>query len=112
MVSKKINFDSSSAGIYFQIDKVKSKTNSEIFDASSLLLEDGSSNYFAAKKYGGGFGSRQNGFTDDRLLGSLKQQSIDQLDQNLFKEGNYTQAKSKKKGKTNRNENKSKDILQ
>ena len=40
-VSKRINFDSSPTGIYFQIDKVKIKTNSEIFDASRLLLQDG-----------------------------------------------------------------------
>ena len=41
-VSKMINFDNSPADIYFQIDKVKSKTNSETFDANSLLLQDGS----------------------------------------------------------------------
>ena len=80
LVSNRINFDSSSAGIYFQIDKVKSKTNSEIFDVSSLLFEDVSSNFFTEKKYGGGFESRQDRFGDDRITGWAKQQSIDQLE--------------------------------
>ena len=69
LVSNRINLDNSSAGVYFQIDKVKSKTNSEIFDASSLLFEDVSSNVFPEKKNGGGFGSRQDRFGDDRITG-------------------------------------------
>ena len=52
---------------YFQIDKVKSKTVSETFDAGSLLLQDGSSNDFTAKKYGSRIGSRQDRFGDDRI---------------------------------------------
>ena len=66
--SKRINFHNSPAGIYFQIDKVESKANSETFDASSLLLQDGSSNDFTTKMYGGGFGSRQDRFADDRII--------------------------------------------
>ena len=42
------------------------------------------------------------------LLGGLKQQSIDQLDQNFMI---MKHNKNLKKGKINRNENKNKDIL-
>ena len=98
LVSEMINFDKSPADIYFQIDKVKSKTNSETFDANSLLLQDGSSNDFTAKKYEDGFRSRQDRFRDDRIT-RQKQQSVDHLDRNFFQEDNDTHKKSKKKKK-------------
>lgn len=67
------------AGIYFQTDKFKSKTNSEKFDAYSLLQDD-SSNYFTAKNMEVDLNLDRIGMEMIELLGGLKHQTIDQLD--------------------------------
>ena len=95
-VSKIINFDGSPAVIYFQIDKVKSRANSETFGASSLLLQDGSSNGFAVKSMDVDLDLDKIGSEMIELLGRLRQQIADQLDRYFFQDDNDTQEKSKK----------------
>ena len=66
-ISKRINPENSTDDIYFEIDRVRSKKNSETFDANSLLLQNGSCNDIATK-YGNGFGSGQNRFRYGRVV--------------------------------------------
>ena len=66
-LTKRINPENLTDGINFQIDRAKSKANSEKFDANSLLLNNGSGNDIATK-YGNEFGSGYNRFGDGRVI--------------------------------------------
>ena len=50
-MSNRINHEEIDKGIYFQIDRVKSKTNTDTFEANTLLQKDGKSND-NSKKFG------------------------------------------------------------
>ena len=70
-VSKRVNEINSTDGIYFQIERVRSKTNSETFDAKvelSSLLQNGSDNDITSTKYGDGFGPGYHRFGDGRNI--------------------------------------------
>ena len=71
MVSNRINEKNSTDGIYFQIERVRSKTNSETFDAKvelSSLLQNGSGNDITSTKHGDGFGPGYYRFGDGRNI--------------------------------------------
>ena len=82
--------------MYFQIDRVKSKTNSEAFNINSLLFQNGSGNDIPTK-YGNGFGSGQNRFGDGRVIKrDEKQNNNNQLDRKFFKDDDCTHKKQPK----------------
>ena len=60
-MSNRINREETDKGIYFQIDRVKSKTNTDTFEANTLLQQNGVSND-NSKKFGSGYQ-----FTEDRI---------------------------------------------
>ena len=43
-MSNRINLEETQKGIYFQIDRARSKTNGDTFDANMLLQQNGTSN--------------------------------------------------------------------
>ena len=108
-VSKRINSNNSPAGIYFQIDNIKSKKNTDTFDARVVYCYKMAQAMMSQHKSMDVDLDLDNiGLEMVELLGGLKQQSIDQLDQNFMI---MKHNKNLKKGKINRNENKNKDIL-
>ena len=52
--STRMNQQEFEKGIYFQIDRVRSKTNKDTFEATTLLLQNGSCNN-SSKKFGSGY---------------------------------------------------------
>ena len=59
-MSNRIYHKETDKDIYFQTDRVKSKTNGDTFEASTLLQQDGANNDIS-KKFGSGYR-----FTKDR----------------------------------------------
>ena len=63
-MSNRINHEEIVKGIYFQIDRVKSKTNTDTFEANTLLQKNGASNN-NSKKFGGGYRFTEDSIRDD-----------------------------------------------
>ena len=55
----RINQQETEKGIYFQIDRVRSKTNEDIFEANALLRQNGASSD-SSKKFGSRFWPSEN----------------------------------------------------
>ena len=71
LINKQINEKSSTGGIYFQIERVRSKTNTDTCDAKvelNSLLQNGSCSDVTLTKYGDGFGPGYNMFRDGRNI--------------------------------------------
>ena len=62
--SNRTNQQETEKGIYFQIDRVWSKTNAETFEANTLLRQNGTSND-NSKKFGSGYRFTKNRDGDD-----------------------------------------------
>ena len=73
--STRINNQENEKGIYFQIDRVWSKTNEDTFEANTLLRQKGASND-RSKKFGSGYQPSENRYGHDNDVQGSKRRKI------------------------------------
>ena len=93
--SNRINKQETEKGIYFQIDRVRSKTNKDTSEANTLLRQNGASND-SSKKFGSGYRPSENRYEHDNdVQGSKrKKQTENRLKQDFSQDDNDIKKKN------------------
>ena len=94
-LSNRINKQETEKGIYFQIDRVRSKTNKDTSEANTLLRQNGAIND-SSKKFGSGYRPSENRYEHDNdVQGSKrKKQTENRLKQDFSQDDNDIKKKN------------------
>ena len=96
-LSTRINKQENEKGIYFQIDRVKSKMNEDAFKANTLLRENDASND-SSKKFGSGYQPSENSSRhddNDVQVSKEEKETVDRINQDFSQGDNYIKIKKK-----------------